>query len=122
MLLFSCLSWAQDFCLQVDESVPEAASRVLQQRFTQMLEAGGLGVSPDGTPLQIQAQVTSRMDTPGSISQVALTIELTASAGEVSEVFPLKGVGDSEADAWLRAVKQLLPRSKAAQSFVAQLQ
>ena len=55
------------------------------------------------------------------MSQVALQLEIKAVAGEVEEVFPVKGVGENEADAWLRAVKQLLPRSKAARSFVEKL-
>ena len=62
--------------------------------------------------------VTGRTEVSG---QVALTVDLTAAVGKVQEVFPLKGVGENEADAWLRAVKQILPRSKAAQNFVEKL-
>ena len=35
----------------------------------------------------------------------------------VENTWPVKGVGADENDAWLRAAKQILPRSKAAQTF-----
>ena len=117
LLLLSGALWAQDYQIQLDPSVPEEAAELLTQRFTQMLSAGG---APSLT-LAVSAQVTSRMETSGSLSQVALTVDLTASAGEQQEIFTLKGVGESEADAWLRAAKQLIPTSKAARAFVERL-
>lgn len=112
---------AQSYVIRTEGEIPQEAEKVLVQRFTQMLEAGGLTVSEAGTPLTIGIAVKDRMETPGSMSQVALQLEIKAAAGEVVEVFPVKGVGENEADAWLRAVKQLLPRSKAARSFVEKL-
>lgn len=112
---------AQSYVIRTEGEIPQEAEKVLVQRFTQMLEAGGLTVSEAGTPLTIGIAVKDRMETPGSMSQVALQLEIKAAAGEVEEVFPVKGVGENEADAWLRAVKQLLPRSKAARSFVEKL-
>ena len=112
---------AQTYVIRTEGEIPKEAEEVLVQRFTQMLEAGGLAVSEAGTPLTVGFEVKDRMETPGSMSQVALQLEIKAAAGEVEEVFPVKGVGENEADAWLRAVKQLLPRSKAARSFVEKL-
>ena len=112
---------AQTYVIRTEGEIPKEAEEVLVQRFTQMLEAGGLAVSEAGTPLTVSFEVKDRMETPGSMSQVALQLEIKAVAGEVEEVFPVKGVGENEADAWLRAVKQLLPRSKAARSFVEKL-
>ena len=112
---------AQSYVIRTEGEIPQEAEKVLVQRFTQMLEAGGLAVSEAGTPLTVGFEVKDRMETPGSMSQVALQLEIKAVAGEVVEVFPVKGVGENEADAWLRAVKQLLPRSKAARSFVEKL-
>lgn len=112
---------AQSYVIRTEGEIPQEAEKVLVQRFTQMLEAGGLTVSEAGTPLTIGIAVKDRMETPGSMSQVALQLEIKAAAGEVEEVFPVKGVGENEADAWLRAVKQLLPRSKAARTFVEKL-
>lgn len=122
MLLLTVLGLrAQTYVIRTEGEIPKEAEEVLVQRFTQMLEAGGLTVSEAGTPLTVGFEVKDRMETPGSMSQVALQLEIKAAAGEVVEVFPVKGVGENEADAWLRAVKQLLPRSKAARSFVEKL-
>lgn len=122
MLLLTVLGLrAQTYVIRTEGEIPKEAEEVLVQRFTQMLEAGGLAVSEAGTPLTVGFEVKDRMETPGSMSQVALQLEIKAAAGEVEEVFPVKGVGENEADAWLRAVKQLLPRSKAARSFVEKL-
>ena len=122
MLLLTVLGLrAQTYVIRTEGEIPQEAEKVLVQRFTQMLEAGGLAVSEAGTPLTVGFEVKDRMETPGSMSQVALQLEIKAAAGEVVEVFPVKGVGENEADAWLRAVKQLLPRSKAARSFVEKL-
>ena len=103
-----------------DASIPAEAAQVLVQRFTQMLTAGGFTVSEEGADIvRLIPTITSKMEV--SDAQVALTIELKAAVGEVSEVFPIKGVGESEADAWLRAAKLILPKSKAAQGFVEKL-
>ena len=112
---------AQSYTIEMDQAIPSAAAQVLQQRLVQMLEAGGLQAADEGTPLLVSSAVTSRMETPGSISQVALTIELKLSVDEAADTFDLKGVGADDSDAWLRAVKQFLPRSKAAQNFVGKL-
>lgn len=119
LLLGALVLKAQDFKVVADASIPSDAAQVLVQRFTQMLTAGGLSVSEEGADvITLTPTVTDRTEVSG---QVALTIDLKAAAGEVEEVFPIKGVGENEADAWLRAVKQILPRSKAAQSFVGKL-
>jgi len=76
---------------------------------------------PETRTLTVQGKVVKRMETAGELSQVMLAVEVEASCGDVQATFPLKGVGTNEEDAWLRAVKQLLPRSKAAQAFVSQL-
>lgn len=114
---------AQTLSLKVPDSVPEAAREVLVQRFTQMLQEAGLSVGEGGETLFLEATVTDRMETPGSSSQTALSIDLRAFVSRdgnvlVENTWPLKGVGADEADAWLRAAKQILPRSKAAQAFL----
>ena len=114
---------AQTLSLKVPDSVPEAAREVLVQRFTQMLQGAGLSVGEGGETLFLEATVTYRMETPGSSSQTALSIDLRAFVSRdgtvlVENTWPLKGVGADEADAWLRAAKQILPRSKAAQAFL----
>ena len=130
VLLSAVVAWGQHYRIVIDSVIPSPAAEVLQQRFAQMLEAGGLAVVADSVAvgdgpmvrdLIVTGKVTSRMETPGEMSQVMLAVEVEASCGHGSASFPLKGVGDNETDAWLRAVKQLLPRSKAAQSFVASL-
>jgi hypothetical protein len=119
LLSFAC-AYAQDYKLVADASIPADAAKVLVQRFTQMLSSGGLTVSEEGADvIRLIPTVTSKMEV--SDAQVALTIDLKAVVGEVSEVFPLKGVGESEADAWLRAAKTLLPKSKTAQTFLEKL-
>ena len=168
MLLSAVTAWGQSYRIVVDPGVPAPAAEVLCERFTQMLQAGGLTVVADtvtvaqaltaqekvagngsqalsvqekvgngansqaltvqdGAPvpetrtLTVQGKVVKRMETAGELSQVMLAVEVEASCGDVQATFPLKGVGTNEEDAWLRAVKQLLPRSKAAQAFVSQL-
>ena len=119
-------AFAQTISLKVPENVPEAAREVLVQRFTQMLQGAGVTVSEEGETLFIEGKVTDRMETPGSASQTALNIDIRAYMvrGEevlVENTWPVKGVGSDEADAWLRAAKQILPRSKAAEAFMEQL-
>lgn len=113
---------AQTYKLVFAEDIPAGAAEVLQQRFTQMLSGGGFTVADEGTPLEISARIISREETAGSLGQVALEIELVAAVGEVCETFNIKGVGDADEDAWQRAVKQLLPRSKTAQAFLQKLE
>ena len=125
-MLLSLGLGAQTLSLKVPENVPEAAREVLVQRFTQMLQAGSVSVGEDGETHFIEGTVTDRMETPGSASQTALTIDIRAyvvrgEATLVENTWPVKGVGADEADAWLRAAKQILPRSKAAQAFVEEL-
>ena len=111
-MLVGVAAWAQEMAF--GEEIPQAAVEVLQPRLVQMLQ----GVD---APLQVEARIVKQMETPGSMSQVALEIELTLRSGEVVQTFILKGVGENEADAWVRASKQFLPRSKAAQAFVARV-
>ena len=119
LLSFAC-AYAQDYKIVADASIPAEAAQVLVQRFTQMLTAGGFTVSEEGADvIRLIPTITSKMEV--SDSQLALSVDLKATVGEVSEVFPLKGVGENEADAWVRAAKTILPRSKAAQGFVEKL-
>ena len=114
--------YARDYSIKVDTtSVPSAVQEVLVQRFTQMLEAGGHSVMPDSPEILISGEVKDRMETPGSMSQIALSVVVKASCGAAKAEFPLTGVGENDADAWLRAVKRILPRSIQAQAFVAAL-
>lgn len=122
LLLASLGLEAQTYRLVFADDIPAGAVEVLQQRFTQMLSGGGFSVADEGTPLEISARIISREETAGSLGQVALEIELVAAVGEVSETFNIKGVGDADEDAWQRAVKQLLPRSKTAQAFLQKLE
>ena len=124
--LLSGAAFGQTLSLKVPDTVPEAAREVLVQRFTQMLQGAGVSVSEGGETLFIEGTVTDRMETPGSASQTALNIDIRAymlRGGEVlvENTWPVKGVGADEADAWLRAAKQILPRSKAAEAFMEQL-
>ena len=112
---------AQSYKLVLPEGIPADAAKVLEQRFTQMLQGSGITLADDGAPLTVTAQVVSRVETPGSMSQTALSIDLVAKAGDAVATFPVKGVGEGDADAWLRAVKQLLPKSKSALEFVEKL-
>lgn len=120
-VFFSLGLQAQSVKLVFADDIPAEAVKVLEQRFTQMLQGSGITISDDGAPLTVTAKVTSRVETPGSMSQTALTIDLVVQAGEVVATFPVKGVGEGDADAWLRAVKQLLPRSKSALEFIEKL-
>ena len=125
-MLLSLAASAQTLSLKVPDAVPEAAREVLVQRFTQMLQGAGVTVGEGGETLFVEGTVTDRMETPGSASQTALSIDIRAymvRGGEVlvESTWPVKGVGSDEADAWLRAAKQILPRSKTAQTFVDEL-
>lgn len=115
VLLTLCTAAAQQIVF--GPQLPDEAAKLLEPRLVAMLKAGGV---PDA-PLSVDAVVTDRMETSGSIAQTALTIELTLQSGEVRDSFVLTGVGADEADAWNRAVKQFLPRSQAARAFVEKL-
>lgn len=127
ILVAVCLLWglglsAQSLRVQVDSLVPEGAAAVLEQRFTQMLEAGGIRQGADEAPvLWISATPTDRMDMPGDKAQVAVVLSVRAQLGAVSGTFTVKGVGEGEADAWQRAARQILPHSKAGRELVARL-
>lgn len=124
ILFLLLIAWAlnaQSFKLVFSDNIPADARALLAQRFEQMLKAGGLDVADDGELLMVEGKVTNRMETPGSMSQVVLHVDLIAKTAAVSETFSLKGVGEGDSDAWLRAVKQLLPKSKSALSFVEKL-
>ena len=123
-LLFSLGLQAQDFKLVWEGAdIPAEAAAIVEQRTAQMLEPDGFSLSSDedAVPITVTARVSSRMESVGSMNQEALNVELSFSANGVSEVFSLRGVGADEADAWVRAAKQFLPRSKVAQGFVTRL-
>ena len=130
MLLTFLGARAQEYRVTLEPGVPAQAAQLLQQRMEQMLQGGGLTLASEEhiqkdcsqiKAVTVKAVVTSRMETPGSITQIAITADVVASCGEVSETFTIKGVGADDDDAWLRAVKQFLPRSKAAQGFTERL-
>ena len=113
---------AQSFSISISGDIPGEAKEVLVQRFTQMLESGGFTVEAEAQPLEIIPTINESMTTPGSMSQKVLVLDIKARAGEVEETFTVKGVGKDTNDAWLRAVKQLLPSSRAAKEFLQTLQ
>lgn len=116
--LFALTLSAQNVQLKFPESLSDDVRTILTQRFSQMLSSGGMTVGEEGSIVEISLAEVSRENAPGTVAQVVLQLEVTASCGGVKEVFPLKGVGSDEKDARLRAVKMLLPRSKSAQAFV----
>lgn len=115
MVLLSIGAAAQN--IHYAETIPEEAAKVLESRLQAMLKAGGVA----DAPLDVDAVVTERMETTGSIAGLALTLELKLVSGEASATFVLKGVGADEADAWIRACKQFLPRSQATKEFTDKL-
>ena len=122
LMMGAVLASAQSFNVKVSEDVPQEAAKVLQQRFTQMLQGEGFTVEEDAPEtLEVSANVQERMETPGSISQSVVVLNVKARARGEEVVFTVKGVGKDDADAWLRAAKQVLPRSKQAQELVQKL-
>ena len=115
LLLGFTYAYAQD--IKIGEEIPAAAADILRPRLMQMLEAGGLA----NVPLEVSARITQKMETPGSLAQVALSISMELRSGAVLEEVSLKGVGETEADAWQRAMKQFLPKGKSAQNFIKKL-
>ena len=116
LVLLSLVASAQN--ITFSENIPEEAAEVLSTRLQAMLKTAGLAAD---TPLVVDATVTDRVETSGSIAQLALSIDLVLTSGEVSRTFPLKGVGEDETDAWIRASKQFLPRSQATKEFTDKL-
>lgn len=123
ILLFATLALnAQSLRVRVEEGVPEAAAAVLQQRFTQLIEAGGMTAGGEEAPeLLVSAVLQDRMEVPGDKPQVMVLLTVTAVRADVSGNFSLRGVGADDADAWERAARQILPKSKAARELAARL-
>ena len=112
----------QSLCVKLKGEIPVEAAGVLVQRITQMLEGADFTVAEDAADtVWVNANVVEHMTTPGSMSQSVLVLDVRTSYGEVEETFTVKGVGKDDEDAWIRACKQVLPRSKAAQEFVEKL-
>ena len=113
---------AQSLCVKLNGEIPVEAAGVLLQRMTQMLEGGAFEVTEDAKDtVWVTASIVEHMTTPGSISQSVLVLDIKTVYGEAEEVFSVKGVGKDDADAWMRACKQILPRSKQAQEFLDKL-
>ena len=116
------IAQGQSFCVILNGEIPAEAAPVLLQRVTQMLEGGDFAVTEEATDtVRVNASVVEHMTTPGSISQSVLVLDITTSYGEIEETFNVKGVGKDDEDAWLRACKQVLPRSRQAQEFIDKL-
>ena len=125
VLAFASLALsAQSYRIVIPDGIPSEASEILLSRFTQMLESVDITVEDDApNSLLVNVTVVDRMITQGSISQVALILAVTATPGEglPEAVFNVRGVGEDDADAMARAVKQILPRSRQAVSFARSL-
>jgi len=112
LLLGAWVAYAQD--IHIGEEIPADAAAILKPRLEQMLKDGGV----TDVNLNVTAVVKEKTQVAAG---VVLMLDLILCSGEVEDAFPLKGVGDNEADAFQRAVKQFLPRSKAAQNFMEKL-
>lgn len=108
----SIAAYAQN--IHIGDEIPASAAAILKPRLEQMLKDGGLA----DVSLNVTAVVKEKTEVA---SGVVLMLDLVLCSDPVEEAFPLKGVGDNEADAYERAVKQFLPRSKAAQNFMDKL-
>ena len=108
----SIAAYAQS--IHIGDEIPASAAAILKPRLEQMLKDGGVA----DVNLNVTAVVKEKTQVA---SGVVLMLDLILCSGEVEEAFPLKGVGDNEADAYERAMKQFLPRSKAAQNFMDKL-
>ena len=116
------MAQGQSFTVKLSGEMPAEAAVVLLQRFTQMLEGGAFTVTEEATDtVWVSANVVEHMTTPGSISQSVVVLDIKTAYGEAEETFSVKGVGKDDNDAWLRACKQILPRSKQAQEFIDKL-
>lgn len=130
LLLLTTALWAlslgaQTITLRPEGEIPAAAQEVLVQRFTQMIQQGGVSVGESPWVLSLSVEETDRMETSGSVSQTALSLEVRATLlcegreePALVQAFPVKGVGSDRDDAVLRAMKQILPRSKSSRAFV----
>ena len=115
-------AYGQSFCIELNGEIPGEAAEVLLQRVTHMLEGGEFTVSEEATDtVKVNASVVEHMTTPGAMSQSVLVLDIKTSYGEIEETFTVKGVGKNDNDAWLRACKQVLPRSRQSQEFVERL-
>ena len=113
------MAHGQSVCVQLKGEVPSAAADVLIQRVSQMLESGEFTVADDAADtVWVKTNVVEHMTTPGSISQSVVVLDIVTMYGEAEETFSVKGVGKDDEDAWLRACKQVLPRSRQAQEFM----
>ncbi|MBQ4389438.1 MAG: hypothetical protein II824_05650 [Bacteroidales bacterium] len=112
LLLGAWAAYAQN--IHIGDEIPASAAAILKPRLEQMLKDGGVA----DVNLNVTAVVKEKTQVA---SGVVLMLDLILCSGEVEEAFPLKGVGDNEADAYERAMKQFLPRSKAAQNFMDKL-
>ena len=113
------MAQGQSVCVKLNGDVPSEAAAVLLQRVTQMLEGGEFTVTDEATDtVWVHTNVVEHMTTPGSMSQSVLVLDVKTVYGEAEETFTVKGVGKDDEDAWLRACKQVLPRSKQAQEFM----
>lgn len=121
LVFVTIAAMAQSYSISISGDIPGEAKELLTQRFTQMLEGGGFTVEADAQPLEVTASINESMTTPGSMSQKVLVLDIKAAVGEVEEIFTVKGVGKDTEDAWLRAVKQVLPSSRAAKEFLQKL-
>ena len=121
LVLVSLGAMAQSFSIGISGDIPGEAKELLVQRFTQMLESAGFAVEADAQTIEIIPTINESLTTPGSMSQKVLVLDIKARVGDVEEIFTVKGVGKDTNDAWLRAVKQLLPSSRAAKEFVEKL-
>lgn len=122
--LFGSLIMArgQSFCVRLNGEIPLEAAEVLLQRMTQMLEGGAFSVAEEAKDtVWVNANVVEHMTTPGAITQSVLVLDIKTAYGEAEEVFNVKGVGKDDKDAWIRACKQVLPRSRQAQEFIEKL-
>ena len=112
----------QSVCVALKGDVPQEAAEVLVQRVTQILEGGEFTVTEEAKDtVWVNTNIVEHMTTPGSIRQSVVVLDIIAAYGEIEETFNVKGVGKDDEDAWLRACKQVLPRSRQAQEFIQKL-
>ena len=109
----------KSYNIRMSASVPSSVSELLHQRLAKILSMEGLSLSDDGQALEVAAVVSEKTKTSGSMPQQVLVIDIKAGPGYT---FHVKGVGKDEADAWQRAVRQIIPGSKEAKAFVASLE
>lgn len=79
MLLSAVTAWGQSYRIVVDPGVPAPAAEVLCERFTQMLEAGGLTVVAD--TVTVAQALTAQEKVAGNGSQALTAQEMVAGNG-----------------------------------------